>query len=120
MKLRRLLPKRGQGLVREIVSRLLSDLTVHRGAACRSRAGDATWGDSELAVGYPILAPQPAGQADILQAVRWAKAHEQAGEGSAAIGPITVVDVVQGGPNTADTVDQCLSSLARFASPERR
>jgi len=61
------------------------------------------------------LAPQPAGHADILQPVRWAKAYDQAGEGSAAIGPTAVVDLMQGGSNTADTVDQRLSSWARFA-----
>jgi hypothetical protein len=48
------------------------------------------------------------------------KAYEQAGEGSAAIGPVAVVDLVQGCPNPADTVDQRLSSWARFASPKRR
>jgi len=41
------------------------------------------------------LAPQPAGHADILQPVRWAKAYDQAGEGSAAIGPTAVVDLMQ-------------------------
>ena len=45
-----------------------------------------------------------------------AKAYDQAGEGSAAIGPTAVVDLMPRGSNTADTVDQRLSQLGQVCA----